>query len=54
MTTTLPALRPWPAAAEAVGARFDQDGHSEPAAAIVIPCFEMAEWVGAAVSSALA
>lgn len=54
MTATLPALRPWPAAAETVVARFDQDGLTEPAAAIVIPCFEMAEWVGAAVSSALA
>ena len=54
MTKSLPALRFWPDAAETVVARFDRDGLPEPEAALVMPCFDMAEWIGPAVSSALA
>jgi glycosyltransferase involved in cell wall biosynthesis len=44
----------WPDFAETVVARFDRDALPEPVAAVVIPCFDMAEWIGPAVSSALA
>lgn len=48
------ALRGWPVARDEIVACWERDDAGPPAAAIVIPCFDMAEWIGDAVASALA
>lgn len=48
------ALRTWPDTRDEIVACWERDDAGPPAAAIVIPCFDMAEWIADAVASALA